>query len=77
MTGALRNERLEATGKNNVCMCVYIYIFKNIGQYFGPHFHRLFPGAELLLRRMELELIFYETLMYFGHSHSPVWSEDP
>ena len=25
---------------------------------------------------MELELIFYETLMYFGHTHSPVWSGD-
>ena len=36
-----------------------------------------FPSAELLLRRMELELIFYETLMYFGHKYSPVWSEDP
>ena len=54
-------------------------IFKKIHKIVicGHTFHHLLSTVGLLLERMELESIFYETLMYFGKHYSPVWSEDP
>jgi len=42
----------------------------------GHHFRHLLSTGGLLLKRMDLESIFYETFMYFSHTHSPVWPED-
>ncbi len=57
----------------------HFWNFQNFGEFcnFGPHFHHILSPAELLLNRMEIESIFYDTLMYFVKLYSPVWSEDP
>ena len=70
-TGA---QHLEKGGENGAQNDKFMENFKNVPYicHFGNNFRNSFPGVGLLLRRMELESIFYETLMYFGHRYSPI-----